>query len=160
MSHVIRRCPDVDGTEKELRTVETQTPAGTTSGAQSDRSIGELIARVSEQASSLVRDEIEFTLINLKAKVTKLGIGGVLIAAALFLAIFVFNLLLFAAVAAFSHIVAWWAAFLIVAGILLLIVLVLAGAGALALKASKKHVVDPKGAITSDIDAIKKGLDR
>ena len=70
------------------------------------------------------------------------------------------NLLLFAAVAAFANIVPWWAAFLIVAGILLLIVLILIGAGVLALKASKKYVVDPKGAITQDIDAIKKGLDR
>ena len=140
--------------------MENQTPAGTTSGAQSDRSIGELIAKASEQTSSLVRDEIEFTIVNLKAKLTKLGLGGGLIAAGLFLAIFVLNLLLFAAVAAFANLVPWWAAFLIVAGILLLIVLILAGVGLLTLKASKKHVVDPKGAITQDIDAIKKGLDR
>ena len=75
--------------------MENQTPAGTTNGAKSDRSIGDLVAKLSEQASSLMRDEIEFTLLNLKAKVTKLGIGGVLIAAALFLAIFVINLFLF-----------------------------------------------------------------
>lgn len=140
--------------------METQTPAGTASETQPERSIGELIATVSEQASSLVRDEIAYALITLKAKVNKLGIGGVLVAAALFLAVFMFNLLLFAAVAAFANVVPWWAAFLIVAGILLAIVLLLLAGGAIAFKSSKKHVVDPKGAIAQDIDTIKKGLDR
>ena len=140
--------------------MENQTPAGTTNGAKSDRSIGDLVAKLSEQASSLVRDEIEFTLLNLKAKVTKLGIGGVLIAAALFLAIFVLNLFLFGIVALLATGVSWWAAFFIVTGVLLLIVIALIAVGALMLKSSQKHVVDPKGAITEDIDAIKKGLNR
>lgn len=140
--------------------MESQTPAGTTSGAKSDRSIGDLVAKLSEQASSLVRDEIDLTLMNLKAKVTKLGIGGVLIGAALFLAIFVLNLFLFGVVALLATVVSWWAAFFIVMGVLLLIVIALIVAGALILKASQKHVVDPKGAITEDIDAIKKGLNR
>ena len=140
--------------------MESQTPAGTTSGAKSDRSIGDLVAKLSEQASSLVRDEIEFTLLNIKAKVTKLGIGGVLIAAALFLAIFVLNLFLFGIVALLATVVSWWAAFFIVTGALLLIVIALIAVGALMLKSSQKHVVDPKGAITEDIDAIKKGLNR
>ena len=160
MSCVTRRCPDVYGGEKELRNVENQTPAGTTSGVKSDRSIGDLVAKLSEQASSLVRDEIDLTLMNLKAKVTKLGIGGVLIGAALFLAIFVLNLFLFGVVALLATVVSWWAAFFIVMGVLLLIVIALIVAGALILKASQKHVVDPKGAITEDIDAIKKGLNR
>ena len=140
--------------------MENQTPAGTTNGAKSDRSIGDLVAKLSEQASSLVRDEIEFTLLNLKAKVTKLGIGGVLIAAALFLAIFVLNLFLFGIVALLATGVSGWAAFFIVTGVLLLIVIALIAVGALMLKSSQKHVVDPKGAITEDIDAIKKGLNR
>lgn len=128
--------------------------------AQSERTIGELIARVSEQISSLVRDEIEFTIVNLKAKVTKLGLGGALVVVGLFLAVFAFNLLLFAGVAGFANIVPWWAAFLIVAGILLLITLLLVAVGVGFFKKSQKNVVDPKGAIDQDIATIKKGLSK
>ncbi len=95
-----------------------------------------------------------------EAKVTKLGIGGVLIAAALFLAIFVLNLFLFGIVALLATVVSWWAAFFIVTGVLLLVVIALIAVGVVMLKASQKHVVDPKGAITEDIGAIKKGLNR
>jgi len=140
-----------------LLSVENQTPS---ESAKSERTIGELISKVSEQISSIVRDEVEFTVLNLKAKVKKLGLGGVLMIVGLVLAVFAFNLLLFAGVAGFANIVPWWAAFLIVAGILLLITLILVGIGAIFFKKSQKDVVDPKGAIDQDIATIKKGLDK
>ena len=127
---------------------------------KSDSTIGELISRVSEQVSSLVRDEIEFTVVNLKAKVTKLGLGGVLVIVGVVLAVFAFNLLLFAGVAGFANIVPWWAAFLIVAGILLAITAILLIIGLLFFKKSQKDVVDPKGALNQDIATIKKGLNK
>lgn len=127
---------------------------------KSDSTIGELISRVSEQVSSLVRDEIEFTVVNLKAKVTKLGLGGVLVIVGVVLAVFAFNLLLFAGVAGFANIVPWWAAFLIVAGILLAITAILLIIGLFFFKKSQKDVVDPKGALNQDIATIKKGLNK
>lgn len=132
--------------------------AGTT--PRQDRTIGELIAQVSEQASSLVRDEIAYAQANLKAKATNIGIGGVLIAVGGVLAVFAFVLLLFAAVSAFALIIPWWAAFLAVAGILLLITLILVAIGGAQLKASQKHVVDPKGGLEQDVAAFKKGLNK
>lgn len=129
-------------------------------GSKSEHTIGELIARVSEQISSLLRDEIEFTITNLKAKVKKLGVGGVMVVVGLVLALFAFNLLLFGGVAGFANIVPWWAAFLIMGGILLLLTLILVLIGLAFFKSSQKDVVDPKGALDQDIDTIKKGLDK
>ncbi|MGO1591280.1 MAG: phage holin family protein [Ancrocorticia sp.] len=127
---------------------------------KSEHTIGELISRVTEQISTLLRDEIEFTIVNLKAKVKKLGLGGVLAIVGLVLAVFAFNLLLFAGVAGFANLVPWWAAFLIVAGILLAITLLLLLIALVFFKKSQKDVVDPKGAIDQDIDTIKKGLNK
>ncbi|MCF2706080.1 phage holin family protein [Arcanobacterium haemolyticum] len=130
------------------------------SAPRSERTIGELIAKVSEQLSSLIRDEIEFATVNLKAKLTNIGVGGALIAVGGVLAVFAFTLCLFGAVAAFALIMPWWGAFLTVAGILLALTLILVLIGLLQIKASKKHVVDPKGGLEKDVEAIKKGLDK
>ncbi len=141
---------------------EPASSTGADAGANTrrERTIGELIAQVSEQASSLVRDEIAYAQANLKAKITNIGVGGVLIAISAVLAVFAFTLLLFAAVAAFALILPWWASFLIVAGILLLITLILVAIGGAQFKASKKHVVDPKGGLEQDVAAFKKGLNK
>lgn len=139
------------------------TPENTTgkpAPAAKERTIGELIATLSEQLSSLVRDEIQLAQENLKAKVTKLGAGGGVIAVGAFLALFVFTFLLLAAAAGFAEIMPWWAAFLVVAGILLLIVIILVLVGLLLIKASNKHKVDPKGGLEQDVAAFKKGLEK
>lgn len=125
-----------------------------------ERTIGELIAALSEQISSLVRDEIQLAQENLKAKIAKIGIGGVLLIGAALLALFVLTFLLLAGVAGFAEVMPWWAAFLVMAGILLLVVIVLAGIGALLVKQSQKHRVDPKGGLEQDVAAFKKGLDK
>ena len=122
------------------------------------RTIGELIATLSEQISSLIHDEIQLIQQNIKAKFTKIGAGGVVLAIAVLLLLLVIPLLVLAAVAGFAEIMPWWAAFLVVSGILLLIVLGLVFTAALLIKASNKHAIDPKGAIIRDIDAVKKGF--
>lgn len=119
-----------------------------------------MIAALSEQISSLVRDEIQLAQENLKAKIAKIGIGGVLLIGAALLALFVLTFLLLAGVAGFAEVMPWWAAFLVMAGILLLVVIVLAGIGALLVKQSQKHRVDPKGGLEQDVAAFKKGLDK
>ncbi|MCI1675709.1 MAG: phage holin family protein [Ancrocorticia sp.] len=123
-----------------------------------EKTIGELIAKLSEQLSSLVRDEIELTIENLKAKVTKIGSGGILAIVAAVLAVFVLTFLLLAGVAGFAQVMPWWAAFLVMAAILLVIALILLAIAGLLIKASKKHKVDPKGAIEKDVAAFKKGM--
>src|SRR3954463_8377605 len=100
-----------------------------------DKSLGEIVAAVSEKASLLVREEIELAKAEVKDKVSKLGRGaGVGAAAGVFL-LFAFFM--------FLHALAWfindlldvetaiWAGFAIVTGLLIVFAAV---AGWLALR--------------------------
>lgn len=125
-----------------------------------DRSIGELIASISEQVSALVRGEIDYTIANAKAKGKELGVGGGLLGAAGFLAVFGFLMLLLAAAAAIAAFLPWWAGFLIVGSLLLLIAGILAAAAKTRLDKSKKYAVDPKAGMNRSVDALKKGFQK
>ncbi|MDD7383993.1 MAG: phage holin family protein [Actinomycetaceae bacterium] len=120
--------------------------------------IGMLINKASQQISTLVRGEFDFAQANLKAKVKKLGLGGVLLAVVVVLGVFLLNLLLFAAVAGFAVIVPWWAAFLIVSAIVLVVMAVLALIGVAKIKASSQHKVNPKEGFQKDAEAVKSGI--
>ena len=104
-----------------------------------DKSLGEIVAEVSEKASQLVREEIELAKAEVKQKVSKLTRGaGVAAAAGVFL---IFG------VTMFFHGLAWflddvfnwedniWAGFAAVTGLLFLLAIV---AGLLALRLFKK----------------------
>ena len=103
-----------------------------------DKSLGEIVSEVSEKASLLVREEIELAKAEVTQKVTRLGVGaGVAAAAGVFL---VFALVMF------LHTVAWffvdlfdwdqpWMGFLLTTGLL---VLLAALAGFLAYRMFKK----------------------
>lgn len=121
-------------------------------------SFGALVATILGQVSTLVRGEMELAQVQLKEKVTKLGLGGALLAVAGVLALYMFGLLLFAAVQAFALIIPQWAAFLAVAGILLVIIAVLAVVGGAELKKSNEVKVDPAAGIKASTDAAKKGF--
>ncbi|MDP9806574.1 multisubunit Na+/H+ antiporter MnhG subunit [Trueperella bonasi] len=125
---------------------------------ESGQSIGELIAKVTAQFSALVRDEISYTKLQATSKVKKLGIGGVLLAVAGILALYLLGLLLIAAAFAFAQIMPVWAGFLVVSGILLLIILILAFVGLGRMKAAQKHKINPGAGIQKNVDAVKKGL--
>jgi uncharacterized membrane protein YqjE len=104
-----------------------------------DKSLGEIVADVSEKASQLVREEIELAKAEVTGKVKKLTRGAVAGAAA--------GVFLVFAVTMFFHGLAWffndlfnwdndlWAGFALVAGILFLLAIV---AGLLALRLFKK----------------------
>ena len=104
-----------------------------------DKSLGEIVADVSEKASQLVREEIELAKAEIKDKVSKLTRGaGVAAAAGVFL---VFG------VTMFFHGLAWflddvfnwednvWAGFAVVTGVLFLLAIL---AGLVALRLFKK----------------------
>ena len=122
-------------------------------------SFGELIATILGQVSTLVRGEIDLAKVQAKEKFTKLGIGGALIAVAGFLALYMLGLFLFAAVYAFALIMPVWAAFLVVAGILLVIIAALVVVGGAELKKSGDVKLDPASGIKASIEAAKKGFD-
>lgn len=133
-------------------------PHPTPDGDPEKQSFGQLISTITKQMSTLVRGEIELAQVQLKAKITKLGIGGALLAGAGFLALYLLGLLLLGSVWAFGLIMPLWAAFFTVSGILLLIILLLALVGLGQIKKSKEYEVDPKTGLKETADAAKKGF--
>jgi hypothetical protein len=100
-----------------------------------DGGVGAAVKDVAEHASSVVRLEIELAALELKRKVVALGLGiGFAIGAAVIL-LFMVGFAYAAAAAALALVVPWWAALLIVTGILFLQVVVL---GLLALNRIRK----------------------
>lgn len=146
--------------DTNTETTGTAKRSGSRASAPGGQSIGELVAKVTAQFSALVRDEITYTKLQGIAKAKKIGVGGVLLGAAGVLALYMLGILLLAAGFALSQFLPMWAAFLVVAGGLFLIIIILALIGALRLKASRKHVIDPQGGLNKDIAAFKKGLDK
>jgi uncharacterized membrane protein YqjE len=115
------------------------TASGIPPGGNADKSLGEIVAEVSEKASLLVREEIELAKAEVTDKLSKLTTGAaVAIAAGVFL---VFG------VTMFFHGLAWffddvfnwedniWAGFAVVAGLLFLLAIL---AGLLAFRLFKK----------------------
>jgi uncharacterized membrane protein YqjE len=104
-----------------------------------DKSLGEIVAEVSEKASQLVREEIELAKAEVKDKVSKLTKGAVVAAAA--------GVFLVFGVTMFFHGLAWflddvfnwedniWAGFAVVTALLFLLAIL---AGLLALRLFKK----------------------
>jgi uncharacterized membrane protein YqjE len=94
-----------------------------------DRSTGELVSELSDQATRLVRSEIELAKAELAVKGRKAGLGAGLFGGAGLFAIFGFAALTTAAIAALSTTLPVWASALIVAGVYLLIAAVSAKLG-------------------------------
>lgn len=104
-----------------------------------DKSLGEIVANVSEKASQLVREEIELAKAEVKDKLSKLTRGAVIAAAAGVFVVF--------GITMFFHGLAWflddifnwedniWAGFAVVTGVLFLLAIL---AGLLALRLFKK----------------------
>ncbi len=133
------------------------TGTGTTDGGE--RTIGQLVADISNQMSGLVKAEIELAKAEVKADVTKGGIGAGLLAGAAFFALIAFILLCFAlAYGLVAAGLAQWAAFLVVTGVLLVLaaVLALVGRGRLQQVSAPKRTIDTA---KDSVEAIK-GHDR
>jgi uncharacterized membrane protein YqjE len=104
-----------------------------------DRSLGEIVAEVSEKASLLVREEIELAKAEVKDKLSKLGRGAAIAAAA--------GVFLIFGITTFFHGLAWflddifnwedniWAGFAVVTAFLFLLAIL---AGLLAMRLFKK----------------------
>jgi len=84
-----------------------------------DASIGELVARITEETSTLVRDELRLAQLEMARKGKYAGIGAGLLGAGGVLAVFALGSLVAAAVLGLAVVLPGWAAALIVAGALL-----------------------------------------
>ncbi|WP_413451942.1 phage holin family protein [Georgenia phoenicis] len=121
--------------------------------------VGELVARVSDQFSRILRGELELIQVKATEKAKKVGVGAGLLAGAALFGFFAFALLLTTAVLGLAEALPAWLSALIVAVVLLVI------AGVLALLGKKQIQAGPtpsaeetKANLKADIDAVKKGL--
>lgn len=126
--------------------VNSSKTAPPTSGAGTERTIGQLVSDASSDVSSIVRSEIELAKVEITRDVTHAGKGIGMFAGAGVLGLYAFGLILLAAawglVAAGLPI---WAGLLIVAAVLLIV------AGVLAL-IGKKQLAKVKGKPEKAID--------
>lgn len=122
------------------------------------RSIGELVAGITERFSRLIRDEIELAKVQATAKVKKISVGAVMLIVGGVIALYALGILLLAAVWGIANALPLWLSALIVGVFLLLITGIFVLIGIKSLKKSNDYVVDPKSGILNDIEAAKKGL--
>jgi hypothetical protein len=87
------------------------TPAG---AEQSNGGVGGAAKQVAEHASAIARLEIELASLELKKKVTSLGIGAGLFVGAAVLALFMVGFLFATLAAGLATFLPWWLALLIV----------------------------------------------
>lgn len=104
-----------------------------------DRSVAELLKQLSQQTQTLVRDEIQLALLELKDKGKKAGLGAGLFGASGMIALFGVATLIAALVLALATAVDAWLAALIVAVVLL----ALAGLLALTGKREIEEAIPP-----------------
>jgi hypothetical protein len=90
-------------------------PASAATGTSSDASAGELIIRLSEQTSRLVRDEMRLAQAEMSEKAKHGGIGAGLFGAGGILVLFGFAVLITAAILGLALVLPAWASALIVA---------------------------------------------
>lgn len=91
-----------------------------------DASIGELVARISEETSALVRDELRLAQLELSRKGKYAGIGAGLLGGGALFAVFGVGTLVAAAVLGLAVVLPGWASALIVGGVLLVVAAVAA----------------------------------
>jgi uncharacterized membrane protein YqjE len=104
-------------------------PTQGTNGRQSPHGLGAAVKEVAERTSAIVRLELELATMELKRKVTSLGVGiGLLLGAALFL-VFMLAFVFATIAAALATTMPTWAALLVTTGILLMLTGVLAVLG-------------------------------
>lgn len=124
-------------------------------------STAQLLQRLTEQTTTLVRQEISLAQLELSTKAKRAGAGAGILGAAGVLSLYALGVLLAAAVLGLATVLPAWASALVVAGAMLLVVAVLALAGRAQLR--KAVPAAPEAAIAStraDVAAVKKAAHR
>ena len=121
--------------------------------------IGELVARVSDQFARILRGEIELIQVKATEKAKQVGVGAAMFAVAGLLGLYALAVLIAAAVLGLAVALPAWLSALIIGVALLLI------AGIIALIGKKKltsgeapSAEETKANLKADIDAVKKGF--
>ncbi|MHB1064667.1 MAG: phage holin family protein [Georgenia sp.] len=127
-------------------------------GPDKSRTIGEIVASISEQFSRLVRDEFRLAQAQLVEKGKKVGAGAAALAVAAVLALYALGVLIAAAVLGLATALPAWLSALIIGVVLLVVAGVAAFVGKRMFDASKDHTVNPQEGLREDLDAVKKGI--
>jgi Flp pilus assembly protein TadB len=132
-------------------TTETDQPSGT-----SERSTGELVKQMSEQVSTLVRDELKLTQLEMTRKGKQAGIGVGMFGGSGVIALYGVGCLIACAILGISRVLAPWLSALIVGVALLAVAGIVALAGKSRLQRATPPV--PQEAVDSvktDVEEIK-----
>lgn len=121
-------------------------------------SLGELVARISENVSSLVRGEIDLAKAKARLMGTQMGLGAGLLAGAGVLSLYGLGFLLDAAARGLGEVMPLWAGKLVVALVLFLVAAVLALVGAKKLKQVKHSVPAPQEGLKQSAETLKSSL--
>jgi uncharacterized membrane protein YqjE len=124
---------------------------------QEDASIGEIVARITEQTSALMRDELRLAQLEMARKGKYAGLGAGLLGGGALFAVLGVGTLVAAAVLGLAVVLPGWAAALIVTGVLFAIAAVAALLGKKRITAAVPPV--PQEALASvklDIEALKR----
>jgi len=121
--------------------------------------MGELVARVSEQFSRILRGEIELIQVKLADKAKHVGVGAGFFAVAGLLALYALGVLITAAVLGLAVALPAWLSALIVGVVLLLIAAVAALIGKKKVQEGQApSAEETKANLKADVDAVKKGI--
>lgn len=96
-------------------------PTQGTNGRQSPHGLGAAVKEVAERASAIVRLELELAALELKRKVSSLGLGIGLLLGAVVLAVFMLGFFFATIAAGLATAMPVWAALLVTTGIILLL---------------------------------------
>ncbi|EEJ52963.1 hypothetical protein HMPREF0578_0917 [Mobiluncus mulieris 28-1] len=121
----------------------------------SQGSLGELFARFTTQISKLFRAEIALTKAQAKAAAQRFAAAGILLVAALVLALYMLGWLIHAMFLSWQLAVPSWAAALLTAAVLAVLAVILGVAGYAALKKAQRHLPNPTEGVKTDVGIIK-----
>ena len=135
-----------------------RTPPASAAPRPGQPTIGELISRISENISGLIRGEIELTKAKALRVASTAGAGAALLGAAAVAALFGLGFLLGAVVDLLALVMPVWAAKLIVAVVLLIIVAVLAVVGKKKIDAGLADTPSPQEGLKQNVEIAKEAL--
>jgi uncharacterized membrane protein YqjE len=126
-----------------------------------DASTGELIGRLSEQVSTLVRDEVRLAQAEVTQKAKRLGVGAGLFGGAGLVAVLGLNALITAAILALANVLPGWLSAIIIAVVLFAVAGVLALLGKRDVQqATPPLPTETIASVQADVETVKQGVSR
>lgn len=133
----------------------SQVPGPEVTAAPDDASLPQLITRLTEQTSTLVRDEVQLAKTEIQQSVKDAGMGAGLFGTAGVVALYAVGALVAAAILGLGQAVAPWLAALIVGVALLLVAGGVAFAGKSKVQQASPPLAATKENVQRDLDAVK-----